>query len=331
MVCIFTMAKKNDSASPPPERIRVGISSCLLGDTVRYDGGHKHNRYITKILSGFFEFVPACPEVAIGMGIPRPPIRLVGDPQSPRAVGIKDPTWDLTAELDAYAGASVEKARLLSGYIFKRGSPSCGMASVKVFGSKGTRTAGGTGIFARRLMGEIPLMPAEEEARLTDPVLRENFIARVYVYRRWQVLAAVGVTPARLVEFHTRHEMLIRSHGEVAYAHLDRLAADAGAKEINGLAGEYAAILMKALSRPATRKQHGNVLSQLAGYLKRDIDPGGKAELVRLINEYRLGHVPLVAPITMLRHHFQRSPDPYVGHQVYLEPYPEALQLRSFI
>lgn len=325
------MGKVNDPANPPAELIPVGISSCLLGDTVRYDGGHKHNRYITKILSGVFEFVPACPEVAIGMGIPRPPIRLVGDPQSPRAVGIKDPTLDVTAELDAYAGASVEKARLLSGYLFKRGSPSCGMARVKVFGSKGTRTTGGRGIFARRLMGEIPLMPTEEEARLTDPVLRENFIARVFVYHRWQALAAVGITPAKLVEFHSRHKMLIRSHGEVGYARLGTLVADAGVKEIDALAGEYVAGLMKTLSRPATRKQHGNVLSHLVGYLKGDIGPGGKAELVRLINEYRLGCVPLVVPITMLKHHFRRSPDPYVGYQYYLEPYPDALQLRNFI
>ena len=325
------MGKENDPANRSPERIRVGISSCLLGDTVRYDGGHKHNRYITKLLSGFFEFVPACPEVAIGMGIPRSPIRLVGDPQSPRAVGIKDPTLNVTAELDAYAGASVERVRLLSGYIFKRGSPSCGMARVTVFGSNGTRKTGGTGIFARRLIGEIPLMPVVDEARLRDPVLRENFIARVYVYRRWQAMAAVGTTPAKLVEFHTRHKMLIRSHGEVTYAHLGRLVADADAKEIDALSGEYIGVLMKTLSCPATRKQHSNVLSHLAGNLKRDIDPGDKAELVRLIDEYRLGRVALVVPVTMLKHHFRRCPDPYVGHQVYLEPHPEELQLRNFI
>jgi len=325
------MGKENDPANRPPERIRVGISSCLLGDTVRYDGGHKHNRYITKLLSGFFEFVSTCPEVAIGMGVPRPPIRLVGDPQSPRAVGIKDPTLDVTDALDTYAGASVEKVRLLSGYIFKRGSPSCGMARVKVFGSKGARMSGGTGIFARRLIGEIPLMPVEEEAGLTDPALRENFIARVFVYRRWQAMTAAGITPAKLVEFHTRHKMLIRCHGTVAYAQLDRLAADAGAEVVEGLAGEYVALLMETLSRPASREQHGTVLAELAGYLKRDIDPRDQAELARLIDEYRLGRVPLVVPITMLKHHFRRSPNAYAVHQYYLEPHPEALQLRNFI
>jgi uncharacterized protein YbgA (DUF1722 family)/uncharacterized protein YbbK (DUF523 family) len=331
MVCVFVMGKRTESQKSHSERIRVGISSCLLGDSVRYDGGHKHNRYISKVLGDFFEFVPACPEVAIGMGIPRPPIRLVGDPQSPRAVGIKDPALDVTAELDGFAGNSVENARRLSGYILKRGSPSCGMTRVKVFGTKGMPTTGGSGIFARRLMKEIPLMPFEEEGRLTDPVIRENFIARVYVFHRWQALTAVGITPGKLVEFHTRHKMQIRSHGEIAYANLGRLVADAGAKEINGLAEEYVATLMKALSRPATREQHGNVLSHLAGYLKRDIGPEDKAELVRLIDEYRQGSVPLAAPITLLKHHFRRCPDPYVGHQFYLEPHPEELQLRSFL
>jgi len=325
------MGKERGHEHAPAERIRVGISSCLLGDSVRYDGGHKHNRYVTEILGGFFEFVPACPEVAIGMGVPRPPIRLIGDPQSPRAVGIRDPTLDVTVDLDAYAGASVENARCLSGYIFKAGSPSCGVAGVQVFGGKGMPTRGGTGIFARRLMKEMPLMPVEEEGRLTDPVLRENFIARVYVYYRWQAMAAVGITPAKLVEFHTRHKMLIRCHGEVAYAHLGRLVAEAGARDIDALAGEYVALLMKTLSRPATRKQHGNVLSHLAGYLKGDIDPGDKAALVRLIDDYRLGRVPLVVPFTMLKHHFRRCPDPYVGHQFYLQPHPEALQLRNFL
>ena len=197
------MGKEHGHEHAPAERIRVGVSSCLLGDSVRYDGGHKYNRYITKVLSGFFEFVPACPEVAIGMGIPRPPVRLVGDPQSPRAVGVKDPTLDVTAKLNAFAGSSVENARRLSGYILKRGSPSCGMTRVKVFGTRGMPTTGGSGIFARRLMKEIPLMPFEEEGRLADPVLRENFIARVYVFQRWQALTAVGVTPGKLVEFHT--------------------------------------------------------------------------------------------------------------------------------
>lgn len=325
------MVGKNHPTSGPPERIKVGISSCLLGDPVRYDGGHKHNRYVTQILAKFFEFVAICPEVAIGLGTPRPSIRLVGRVDAPRAVGTKNPSRDVTDQLDSYAESMVEPCRQLSGYLFKRSSPSCGMERVKVFDESGMPARAGTGIYANRLMNELPLMPVEEEGRLADPVLRENFISRVFVYRRWQDLERDGVTPAGLVQFHTRHKMLIRAHGETGYARLGRLVADSGGANIGPLADEYVSLLMRTLKRPATRKQHSNVLSHLAGYLKRDIDAGDKAELVRLIEEYRLGRVPLVVPITMLKHHFRRCPDPYIGHQYYLDPHPEELQLRNFV
>jgi uncharacterized protein YbgA (DUF1722 family)/uncharacterized protein YbbK (DUF523 family) len=325
------MDSKQDRRHIAAGLIRVGISSCLLGESVRYDSGHKRNRYITQILGRFFEFVPACPEVAIGLGVPRPPIRLQGNPGNPRAVGVTDSTFDVTAELDEFARSRIEPSRAFSAYIFKRGSPSCGMERVKVFDSNGMPSAHGAGIFAQRLMQEIPLMPVEEEGRLTDPVLRENFVTRVYVYHRWQRMLGGGITPGRLVDFHTRHKMLIRAHGEVGYQRLGRLVAEAGSRDMAPLADEYLNELMRTLKRPATRKQHSNVLSHLAGYLKREIDSGDKAELVRLIDEYRLGRVPLVVPITMLKHHFRRCPDPYVGHQFYLEPHPEALQLRNFI
>ena len=324
------MDSKQDTGPTPAGRIRIGISSCLLGETVRYDSGHKQNRYITQILGWFFEFVPACPEVAIGLGVPRPPIRLRGDPENPNAVAVTDSTFDVTAKLDEYARSRVETSRAFSAYIFKRGSPSCGMERVKVFDSKGMPSAHGAGIFAKRLMQEIPLMPVEEEGRLTDPVLRENFITRVYVYHRWQRMREEGITAGRLVDFHTRHKMLIRAHGEAGYQRLGRLVAEAGRHDMTELADEYVELLMRALKRPATRKQHSNVLSHLAGYLKREIDSGDKAELVRLIDAYRLGRVPLVVPVTMLKHHFRRRPDPYVGHQFYLEPHPEELQLRNY-
>ncbi len=325
------MDSKHDTVHTPARRIRVGISSCLLGEEVRYDSGHKRNRYITQILGQFFEFVPACPEVAIGLGVPRPPIRLTGDPENPNAVGVTDSTFDVTEKLDQYARSRVETTRTFSGYIFKRGSPSCGMERVKVFDASGMPSKHGAGVFAKRLMDEIPLMPTEEEGRLTDPVLRENFVTRVYVYDRWKRMLADEITAAKLVQFHTRHKMLIRAHGEVGYQRLGRLVADAGKRDISELADEYVGLLMKTLKRPATRKQHSNVLSHLAGYLKRNIDSGDKAELVRLIDEYRQGRVPLVVPVTMLKHHFRRCPDPYVGHQFYLEPHPEELQLRNFI
>ncbi len=302
-----------------------------MGEAVRYDSGHKHNRYITHILSQFFEFVPICPEVAISLGVSRTPIRLVGNPPNPRVVDVTDSTFDVTQKLDQYARSLVEPARAFSGYIFKRGSPSCGMERVTVFDSNRMPCAHRAGIFARRLMDEIPLMPAEEEGRLTDPVLRENFITRIFVYHRWQHMRDGDITPALLVEFHTRHKHLIRAHNEVEYQRLGRLVAQAGTKDMEKLADGYVEVLMNAMKQPASRKQHSNVLAHLAGYLKRRIDSGDKAELVRLIDEYRLGRVPLVVPITMLKHHFRRCPDSYVGHQFYLQPHPEELQLRNYI
>ncbi|MDX1514998.1 MAG: DUF523 and DUF1722 domain-containing protein, partial [Gammaproteobacteria bacterium] len=277
------MAGKKPSVGGGSGRIPVGVSSCLLGEEVRYDGGHKHNRYITTILSRFFDFIPLCPEVAIGLGTPRPTIRLVGDPAAPRAIMSKKQDLDVTGPLDAYAKSMTDSCRQLSGYLFKRGSPSCGMERVKVFNDSGMPSATGVGIYAKRLMEELPLMPTEEEGRLRDPVLRENFITRVFVYRRWQELEREGLTPAGLVKFHTRHKMLIRAHSESQYAELGRLVANAGVGDVDSLGAEYVTALMKALRQPATRKQHSNVLSHLAGYLKRDIDAGDKAELVRLI------------------------------------------------
>ena len=180
-------------------------------------------------------------------------------------------------------------------------------------------------------MNEIPLTPMKEEEGLTDPLLRENFITRIFVYHRWQHMRDGGITSARLVQFHTRHKLLIRVHNEVEYQRLGRLVAEAGTKDMEKLADEYVEVLMNAMKRPATRKQHSKVLAHLAGYLKRRIDSGDKAEHLRLIDEYWFGRMPLVVPITMLKHYFSRCPDSYFGHQFYLQPHPEELQLRKYI
>jgi len=259
------------------------------------------------------------------------PLLLVGDAHAPRTVGVDDPGFDVTERLDEYARSMVEPCRYLSGYLFKRNSPSCGMERVKVFNAGGAPSSAGAGIYAKRLMTSLPHMPVEDEGRLADPVLRENFVTRVFVYRRWQELEAMGVTLAGLVRFHIRHRMLIRAHGETGYHGLGRLVASAGTGDINVAARAYVALRMKTLMRPAIRKQHGSVLAHLTGHLKRDIDAGAGAELVRLIAEYRLGRVPLAVPITVLKDHFRRYPDPSLGHRLYLDPYPEALELRHLI
>jgi uncharacterized protein YbgA (DUF1722 family)/uncharacterized protein YbbK (DUF523 family) len=302
-----------------PRRIRLGVSSCLLGQRVRYDGNHKHDRWISDTLGVHFEFVPVCPEVAIGLGVPRPPIRLVGDPDAPRAVGRDDPALDVTAKLAAYGKRMGRELDDLSGYIFKARSPSCGMERVKVYGSAGGGKSG-RGLYAAAFMAEQPLLPVEEEGRLGDPGLRENFLERVYAYRRWQELAAAGITAARLVEFHTVHKLVLMAHGPEHYRALGRLVARAGRGTARALAGEYIHGFMEALRHRATPARHANVLMHLMGYLKKQLTRDDKTELLELIHAFRQGKLPLAVPVTLLRHHFRHHPNAYVANQIYLQP-----------
>jgi uncharacterized protein YbgA (DUF1722 family)/uncharacterized protein YbbK (DUF523 family) len=287
-------------------RIRIGISSCLLGQAVRYDGDHKLDSYVRDTLGRYFEFVPLCPEVAIGLGVPRPPIRLVGDPEAPRAVGVEDPDMDVTRKLDAYGRRMGRAHDGLSGYIFKSKSPSCGLERVQVFGGHGAPRRG-RGLYAAAFLAEQPLLPAEEEGRLGDPDLRASFIERVFAYRRWQDLEAQGVTAARLIAFHSDHQLALLAHDPAACRSLGRMVAALGKGRARAVAPGYLAAFMEALARPATRARHANVLRHLAGYLKRTLDAGDKAELAELIGQYRSGRLPLIVPVTLLRHHLRRT------------------------
>ena len=315
------------------DRIPVGVSACLLGEAVRYDGGHKHDRYVTRTLGRYFEYVAWCPEALAGLGVPRPPIRLAGDPRAPRAVRVADASADVTDALTAVARRATREMGALRGYIFKRGSPSCGMERVKVYGAPGKSPRMGRGLFARAVMQAHPLLPCEEEGRLNDARLRESFVERVFAYDRWLRTMARGCTPDRLVAFHTRQKLLLLSHSEVHYRAAGRLVANAGRRDLDRdtLAREYLSTFMEGMRRIATRRRHANVLQHLAGYLKRSIDAGDRGALAALIEEYRTGAVPLVVPIRLLRHHFRRSPDRYVEMQYYLEPYPDALGLRNHL
>lgn len=313
------------------ERIRIGISSCLLGAEVRFDGGHKRDAYLTETLARYFEFVPVCPEMAIGLGVPREPIRLVRGPQGIRAVGARDSSRDFTDRLETYGRRMAAELKGLCGYVFKRASPSCGMERVRVYSPFGTPAGQSAGVYARAFMAANPLLPCEEEGRLADAALRENFIERVYVYRRWQDLLRGGLTPARLVAFHTEHKFQVLAHSQAAYRRLGRLVAEAGRRPMEALAREYAAELMGALKRRATRRAHANVLQHLLGYVSERLDAQDRQELVGLIERYRQGIVPLVAPLTLLEHHLRRHRVPYLERQHYLNPYPEALGLRNVL
>ncbi|MDJ0806073.1 MAG: DUF523 and DUF1722 domain-containing protein [Gammaproteobacteria bacterium] len=311
---------------------KVGVSACLLGHQVRYDGGHKRNPFLLEALDEHVEFIPVCPETAIGLGIPRPPIRLVGIPEHPRVIGVTDASLDVTGRLQDYAESEVSSYLRLSGFILKKDSPSCGMERVKVYDNTGSSaTRKGVGAFARVLMQRLPLLPVEEEGRLNDAVLRENFIARIYVYQRWQHLLSSGLSAASLIEFHTAHKYQVMGHSQAAYQRLGRLISNLSAKPIEDLADEYVDELMSTLKRRVNRKRHVNVLQHIMGYLKKRIGKDDKVELTASIEAYRRGEVPLVVPVTLLRHYFRNHHDPYMEKQVYLSPYPESLGLRNAI
>lgn len=313
-------------------RVRIGVSSCLLGQEVRYNGGHKRDGFVAGALADFFDYVPVCPEVAIGLGIPRPPIRLVGDPAQPRAVGTDDPTLDVTDRLDAYARKQIPTLAGISGYILKKDSPSCGMERVKVYRPNGGMAERkGVGIFASVLKTQMPELPMEEEGRLNDSVLRENFVARVYVYDRWQRLLSQGLASGRLIDFHSDHKYMVMAHSQAAYRRMGRMLADLRGVDLQAVGMMYFAELMEALRRRVNRKRHVNVLQHMLGYLKRSIDREDKAELVHNIEAYRRGDVPLIVPTTLFRHYFRRHPDPYMDRQVYLHPYPDELALRNAV
>jgi uncharacterized protein YbgA (DUF1722 family)/uncharacterized protein YbbK (DUF523 family) len=306
------------------KKIPIGISSCLLGQNVRFDGGHKQDAYIMGTLGEYFEFHPFCPEMGIGLGAPRPTLHLVKVDHDIRCVGVKKPDWDVTESLRDYAGQQKQLHSELCGYILKKGSPSCGMERVKVYTDKHPHSSG-TGIYAAEIMSNNPLMPVEEEGRLGDPVLRENFIQRVYVLYRWKQMLASELTPDKLIRFHARHKLIIMSHCD--YRDLGQLLAGVTKNNLHQIADQYIAQLMKTLKKPATRKNHVNVLQHIQGYLKKTLSADDKAELCEVIEQYRNGYVPLIVPLTLLKHHFRKCPDRYIEESYYMSPYPQELQL----
>ncbi len=314
-----------------PAGIRVGVSSCLLGKEVRFDGGHKRNRFVTEALADYFELVPFCPEVAIGMGIPRQPIRLVGNQDSPEAVGVKNPDLNVTRPLREYGRKVAGTLDGLCGFIFKKDSPSCGMTRVKVYSSQGMAVRSGAGLFAREIMRADPLLPVEEEGRLNDAGLCDSFITRVYVYARWKALRQAGLSKSGLVEFHASHKFLVMAHSSAAYRQLGRMLSDLGGVNLHATADSYISLLLETLKRPATRKQHTNVLQHLLGYLKNDLESPRRADLAGAIDAYRRGDFPLVVPVRLLQHYFSLHLHPYINRQVYLNPYPQSLQLRNVL
>jgi uncharacterized protein YbgA (DUF1722 family)/uncharacterized protein YbbK (DUF523 family) len=313
--------------------IRLGISSCLLGAEVRYDGGHKRDTFLVGTLGRFVEWVPICPEVEVGMGTPREPIRLVRAAEAIRLLGSRSGD-DWTERMERFARARVEKLVPLglSGYVLKKDSPSCGMTRVKVFPSApGVSERTGTGLFAAALMARCPSLPVEEDGRLLDPRLRENFVERVFAYHRLQATFARRWTVGDLVRFHTAHKLVLLAHEPTAYTALGRLVASASSAPRAEVRASYERGFMAALAKVATPGRHANVLQHMAGYFKKDLDEDSRAELQQLIDDHRRGLVPLVVPVTLVRHHVRRLGVSYLAGQVYLSPHPKELALRNHV
>ena len=315
-----------------PQKIRLGVSACLLGQSVRYDGGHKRDAFLTDTLGPFVEWVPVCPEVEIGLGVPRPPIRLIGDSGAPRLV-VERTGEDLTARMRRWARGRIRELEALGlhGYVLKRSSPSCGLVRVRVYDEEGRPGRVGRGVFAAALTDALPLLPVEEEGRLNDAALRESFIERVFAAARWQAFITSRPRVRDLVAFHAAHKFAILAHSPRDYAELGRLVAAAGPRLAAETLATYGTRFMRALAVRATRARHVNVLQHLAGFFKRQLTDDERAELGEVIAEYRRELVPLVVPITLLKHHVRRLGVGYLTDQVYLGPHPKELMLRNHV
>lgn len=309
--------------------IQVGVSACILGEKVRFDGGHKQSAFVQNTLSKVFDFVPVCPEVGVGMTVPRPTIRLQNVDGATRLIETKNPDNDHT---DAMIEYSVKKVKSLTdtrlcGYIVCAKSPTCGMERVKVY-SEHQAEKSGVGLFTAELMARMPWLPIEEDGRLHDPHLKENFISRVYALYDFYNSVADNPTRGNIVAFHSRYKLTLMAHSPTAYKALGKLVANIAEYEVAAFFELYRTQFMQALSHRASRKNNTNVLMHIQGYFKRDLSKEQKAELAKLIDDYRLGTLPLLAPITLIKHYLSQHPDEYLQQQVFLSPHPQELSLR---
>ena len=320
----------HDEAEP----IRLGVSACLLGAEVRFDRGHKRDRYLTDVIDEMVEWLPVCPEIEVGLGLPRPVVHLRGGEEGDRFV-VRESGEDWTAPMQAYAQSRSAEiaARGLDGFVFKKDSPSCGVSRVRVYGeAEGSMpTRSGTGFFSRAVREQIPGLPVEEEGRLNDRALREQFIEAIFSRNRWRVLVRRGLSRKALIAFHEAHKMLILAHDEPIYRELGRVVASFGRVPDDDVYARYAPLFFAAFERRATRARHVNVLEHLFGHLKKAIGPVEKAEIKLAIEDFRAGRIPLVVPVSLLRFLVTTHEVDYVRGQLYLEPHPREMMLRNHV
>lgn len=311
---------------------KLGISACLLGQKVSFDGGHKREQFLTELFGKFVEWIPICPEIEVGMGVPRETVRLVGTLTNPSMIAEKS-RKDWTEAMHSFAAKRLRDIaeQNLSGYVFEKDSPSCGMERVRVYNSKGMAERQGRGLFAAALMSQWPLLPVEEEGRLNDLKLRENFIERVFAYHRWLQATSERKSPGALVRFHTGHKYLLLAHSQWHYRQLGRLVATAKQRTLAAAYDDYGRVFMEALAVHATEKTHANVLDHMMGYFSKQLTAPERQELVQLIGDFRRQLVPLFAPITLMRHYTKKYQIEYLQGQHYLEPNPKELMLRNHV
>tara|TARA_B110000503_G_scaffold109433_1_gene163746 strand:- start:1439 stop:2440 length:1002 start_codon:yes stop_codon:yes gene_type:complete len=306
--------------------IHVGISACLLGSEVRYNGGHTQSRLCLDFLSQCFKFTSFCPEMAAGFGSPRPAMRLVGDPRSPQLVSSTDSTLDLTPQLIEGFEKKLPEMGHLDGYILMKNSPSCGLERVKVYQPNGhphqIRTAG---VFAKALKAQYPLMPIEEEGRLQDNKLFDNFLLRVYAYSNFRKEVLEQASLHKLIVFHSRYKYLLMAHNQDKCRALGRLLGTHKQASLETLIHSYFRCFIEALSKPASRKNHTNALFHILGYLKGNLPAVAREHIVEVIHNYNKGLIPLTTPLTLLKHHLMQHGSAYIKDQRYLEPYPEKI------
>lgn len=314
------------------ERIRIGISACLLGEKVRWDGQHALARHLTGPLADYLEFHPFCPEVGCGMGVPREPVRLVGSLESPRLVG-RETGRDWTDTMRSWAESvipRIEEARLC-GFIFKAKSPSSGMARIKVYPEEGGQPVSyaGVGVFAGMVMERFPRLPVEDDGRLHDIGLRSNFIERIFVEHRWHQMLDDGMTMGNLVEFHARHKMLVRSHDVVGYRELAKLVGEGKGLGMETLYARYHERLARALALKPTVRKNVDVLMHVMGYFKSHLTSDEKQECLEIFDNYKKELVPLIVPVTLMNHFVRKYDVAYLKDQYYLNPHPLELKLRN--
>jgi uncharacterized protein YbgA (DUF1722 family)/uncharacterized protein YbbK (DUF523 family) len=311
-------------------KIRIGVSACLLGQPVRFDGSHKHDRYLTGTLGEYLEFVPVCPEVEAGFPIPRETFRLVGDPENPRFVTTRTQV-DHTERMAGWAEKRVRELEKenLCGFIFKSDSPSSGLERVKVYNAKGMAEKKGVGMFARAFTRHFPLLPVEEEGRLNDSKLRETFIEQIFTLKRWRETMASGRSMKNLVDFHTRHKLLVLSHSPAHAKRMGKLVAEGKQMPIGEVYTHYEGLLIETLRLKTTVKKNMNVLEHILGYFKEQLSADEKQEMLEVFDRYRREFVPLIVPATLLNHYVRKFDQPYLKQQVYLNPHPVALKLRN--